>query len=126
MTKILEKHYKDGSYYRFDYGQYRKRNDPRVKKEYAIDNFQHPLYQFIQNAYQNTPWQNIKTFMYQNKRCTVKNITVVYDSGYVLRLNFAQEQNNGKIINTYKYIQNINSVKYLKLLKLSNIKIIKN
>lgn len=117
----IEKHYADGSYYRFNHDLYRQRCDPRVKQEYAIDEFTHKIHKKIRDAYDNSPWLKIKKFKYKDRIYNVENITVVYDSGYVLRLNYVHKNNQGKIIKYYRYIQNINSIKYLKLLKFKNI-----
>lgn len=74
----------------------------------------------VREAYENSPWHKVQVFKKDKSVCTVQNIRIVYDGGgYVLKLNYLK---NGKP--TYKYIQNVNSLKYLKLLKLKDVQVL--
>lgn len=123
VKMILKKKYKDGTTFTFNYDLYNSINRPKRKYEYTLDDLSHPMYARIREAYYASPWHNINVFKYKNFICKNKGITFVFDTGFVLRLNY-EYTDNGKVINKYKYIQNINSVKYLKLLKLKDITIL--
>lgn len=74
----------------------------------------------VREAYENSPWRKVQVFKKDKSICTVQNIRIVYDGGgYVLKLNYLE---NGKP--TYRYIQNVNSLKYLKLLKLKDVRVL--
>ena len=90
------------------------------KFEYSIEDIPvHAITRKVRNAYYNSPWLNISKFKYKNAECIVNKIAIVYDAGYVLKVCYTN--NKGYF---YDYIKNINSLKHLKLLKLSDIEII--
>jgi hypothetical protein len=120
---ILRKTYKDKSVFQLNYDLYNQINHPKHKQEYTLDDLKHPMYNRIREAYYQSPWHKIRKFKYKNNLCTCTGITFVYDSGFVLRLNY-QYVNDDKCINYYRYIKNINSLKYLKLLKLKDIEVV--
>jgi hypothetical protein len=120
---ILRKTYKDKSVFQLNYDLYNQINHPKRKQEYTLEDLSHPMYRRICAAYHKSPWHKIHKFKYRNNLCTCTGITFVYDSGFVLRLNY-QYSHNGECVNYYRYIENINSVKYLQLLKLKDIEVV--
>lgn len=90
------------------------------KREYTIDEIPvHKITEKVRGAYYASPWCRIKSFKYRGKLCVVKQVSIVYDAGYVIKVIY----NNG-YKNFHTYVQNINSMKYLTLLKLKDIEII--
>lgn len=90
-----------------------------AKWEYTVEEI--PSFnKTVRDAYYKCPWHKVKVFKYRNKECIVENIRIVFDGGgYVLKLNFTVDGNS-----EYKYITNINSLKYLKLLKFKDVDIV--
>jgi hypothetical protein len=91
------------------------------KWEYTLEDIpNHRITETIRNAYHESPWQKVKKFIYKGDKCVVKDIVFVYDGGgYVLKLNYTV---NGEP--RYKYIKNINSLKYLKILSIKAVDIL--
>lgn len=119
----LERRFDDGSYYMFDYDHYHKLDENKRKDEYNIEEFTHPIYKQLRTIYYSSPWRKIKKFKYKDNICTVINIRIVYDSGYVIKLNYKYTK-QGENVETYKYIHKVNGYKYLRLLKLTDIDIV--
>ena len=114
-----EKYYKDGTYIMFNYDLYAKikENKPR---EYDISYFSHKIYKPLREIYFKSPWHKIKSFVYNNKVCIVQHLSIIWDSGFVIKLTY-QYEHNSQLKQSYRYIHNVNSNKYLRLLKLSQI-----
>lgn len=121
---ILVRRYKDNSTFKFNYDLYAELRTEKRKTEYTVDDLQYPFYKNIIEAYYKSPWHKIKKFKYNDKVCTCIGISIVYDTGFVLRLNYQYTSNKNKIIKRYVYIQNINSAKFLRLLKFKDIQVI--
>jgi hypothetical protein len=119
---ILKRKEKNGTVSIFNYDIYYQRN-PIKKFEYTLDDLSHPVYSRIRQKYYNSKWHKLDTFIYDNKLCKVTKIAIVYDTGFVLRLDYTYTLNN-KIYKAYRYIENLNSIKFLRLLKFSDIKIV--
>jgi hypothetical protein len=120
---MIMKRYKDGSMFKMDHDLYNKINNGRRRKEYTLENLKHPIYKHMRDEYFKSPWHKIHKFKYDGKQCTNTGISFVYDTGFVLRLNYTYYANDKKVCR-YRYIQNINSVKFLRLLKVKDITII--
>jgi hypothetical protein len=90
------------------------------KREYTIDEIPvHKITEKVRDAYYTSPWHMINNFKYKGRICTVKKLIIVYDAGYVIKLIY----NNG-CRDVHTYVKNVNSLKYLSLLKLKDIEII--
>lgn len=112
--------YPDGSYVGFNVTQYCKVRKVDYMKEYTVQDLQHKMFERVVAKYNSSPWLNIKKFSMGNNICTVKGLVFVYDGGgYVLKLKYETNGNE-----YYRYVENINSLKYLKLLKLKDIKVL--
>lgn len=119
----FKKRYKDDSYYYFDYDLYNEINNSKRKREYTLDDLNYPMYKRIRDLYFKSPWHRISKFRYKDHDCKATGITFVYDTGFVLRLNY-EFIHNGVLHQKYRYIHNLNSQKFLKLLKLNDIKVL--
>jgi hypothetical protein len=120
----LERRFNDGSYYMFDFDKYHQAYENTIKDEYTIDEFTHPIYKNLKTIYFTSPWRKIRKFKYKNNICTVINRRIVYDNGYVIKLNYKYTNAKGNTIKTHKYIHKVNGYKFLKLLKLTDVEII--
>lgn len=110
---------KNGSTSMFNVSHYARIKKNPSNFEYTIDYFNHKMFDNIVKRYHESPWLNVKKFKYKTHLCEVTSLTFVYDCGYVLKLNY---KSNGQ--KYYRYVDNINSLKYLKLLKLKDIEVI--
>ena len=90
------------------------------KREYEIDEIPiHKITEKVRRAYYGSPWRTISNFKYKGSICTVKKLVIVYDAGYVIKLIY-----NDGLRDVHTYVKNVNSLKYLSLLKLKDIEII--
>lgn len=124
ILKIFNKKHNSCTY--FNYSLYHQHYGKQHKLEYDVSEFTHPIYAKIVDTYNQSPWHRIKQFKLKNNPqiYTVDNIKIVWDGGYVLKLNYSYFDNKHKQILKYKYIKNINSLKYLRLLHLREIDIV--
>lgn len=119
----LIKRYKDNSCFIFNYDLYNQVKDT-IKTEYSVDDLSHKIYDKIRQAYYRSPWHKVQKFKYEDHICIVDKIVFVFDSGYVLKLKYHYYDDNDNKICRYRYIENINSVKYLRLLRFKDITIL--
>lgn len=120
---IFKKKSLNGDFRMLDLNQYNLAH--QRQNEYRPEDLKLKIYDRIRKVYYSSPWHNIEEFIYKDKICSIDDIVLVFDVGYVMKINYHYSTKNSEVKYEYKYIHNINSLKYLKLLTFSKVEITK-